>query len=223
MTDGFTHDAAPYVLGALPPEDRRAFEEHLETCPACQAEVRGFAGLPGLLSRLPAGELPEVLQGAPEPQAPASVLPSLLVRARGERRGRRRRAVLVGIAAACIAAAGSAGITGVVTREPAVRAVAFTPASPEIPASAEARLTDVPGGTRIDMTCRYEGEIDGRDREYVLLAVPKGGGTPARLGSWPVLSAADYEMVVVVPMPRGKIDMLQVTNATGRSLLTLRP
>ena len=60
MTDRFTYDAGPYVLGALPPEDRRAFEEHLATCALCQAEVREFAGLPGLLSRLPVGELPAV-------------------------------------------------------------------------------------------------------------------------------------------------------------------
>ena len=47
MTDRFTYDAGPYVLGALPPEDRRAFEEHLDGCSQCQAEVREFAGLPG--------------------------------------------------------------------------------------------------------------------------------------------------------------------------------
>ena len=65
MTDRFTHDAGPYVLGALPPEDRRAFEEHLAVCGHCRSEVQEFAGLPGLLSRLPAGELPAVLQGSP--------------------------------------------------------------------------------------------------------------------------------------------------------------
>lgn len=221
MTDGFAHDAAPYVLGALGPEDRRAFEEHLEGCAPCQAEVRGFAGLPGLLSRLPAGELPAALAGEAEPPGPVSVVPAVMARIRSERRSRTRRAVLVAAAAAVIAGAAGAAATEVLDRPAA--AVAFTPASAEVPASAEARLTDVPGGTRIDMTCRYEGELDGRAREYVLLAVPKGGGEPARLGSWPVLTAADYGMVVVVPMPRGQIDRLQVTNATGRSLLTLRP
>jgi len=224
MTDGFTQDAAPYVLGALEPEDRRAFEAHLGSCADCQAEVRGFAGLPGLLSRLPAEEVSAVLAGEAEPPAPVSVLPVLVTRARAERRSRTRRVVLTAAAAVVIAGAGGAVVTDTVRRPPATaEAVAFTPASEAIPASAEARITDVPGGTRIDMSCRYEGELDGRSREYVLLAVPKGGGDPTRLGSWPVLSTADYEMVVVVPMPRGKIDMLQVTNATGRSLLTLRP
>ena len=40
MTDRFTYDAGPYVLGALSPEERHAFEEHLDGCAQCQAEVR---------------------------------------------------------------------------------------------------------------------------------------------------------------------------------------
>ena len=220
MTDGFTHDAAPYVLGALEPGNRHAFEEHLAGCPTCQAEVRVFAGLPGLLSRLPADDLPALLAGEEVP-APRSVLPALVTRARAERRSRTRRAALVAAAAAVVAGVGGAAVAEALDRPGA--AVSFIPASAEVPASAEARLTDVPGGTRIDLTCRYEGELDGRVVEYVLLAVPKDGGAPARLGSWPVLTSADYGMAVVVPMPRGDIDMLEVTSTTGRSLLTLRP
>ena len=48
MTDRFTHDAAPYVLGALSPEDRHAFEAHLAGCEACTAEVRRQAQVIGL-------------------------------------------------------------------------------------------------------------------------------------------------------------------------------
>jgi hypothetical protein len=164
MTDRFTHDAGPYVLGALPPEDRRAFEEHLATCGHCRAEVQEFAGLPGLLSRLPAGELPAVLQGSPEPPPPVSVLPALLQEAGMQRRSRRRRGVLVGIAAALAIAAGSAGITEAIVNEPAA-AVAqpqvrqFIPAEDGLPASASAVITDVPGGTRIVMTCQYSGPL----------------------------------------------------------------
>ena len=91
MTDRFTYDAGPYVLGALSPEERRAFEEHLDACAQCQAEVREFAGLPGLLSRLPAGELPAALEGEPEPPSPVSVLPSLMRAAGVQRTARRRR------------------------------------------------------------------------------------------------------------------------------------
>ena len=223
MTDGFTHDAAPYVLGALAPDDRRAFEEHLTDCEACTGEVRDFAGLPGLLSRLPADEVLSEPEDQPEP--PSMLLP-LLQRARAERRARRWRAVLVGAVAASVAAVGSAVVVDTVTRPPAqqqVTALAFTPATPGIPASAEATLTDVPGGTRIDMTCRYTGTIDPtREREYVLLMVRKSGDGSQELGSWPVLSADAYRLTVVAPLPRDQISRFEVTNATGRTLLTLR-
>jgi anti-sigma factor RsiW len=220
MTDRFTHDAAPYVLGALAPDDRREFEEHLAGCEACRAEVRDFAGLPGLLSRLPADEVLSEPEDQPEPP---SMLPPLLLRARAERRGRRWRAVLAGAVAACLAAVGTAVVVDVVDRPPAqqqVTPMAFTRTVPDIPAAAEATLTDVPGGTRIDMTCRYSGQIDERERKYVLLVEPKSG-QPQELGSWPVLTTDDYRMTVVAPLRRDQIARLVVTNATGRELLTL--
>lgn len=226
MTDRFTHDAAPYVLGALAPDERRAFEDHLDGCPPCTAEVREFAGLPGLLSRLPTADVPAVLHGEQEPPVPDTVLPPLLLRVRREQRTRRRRAVLVGVAAAVLAAVGSAAVVGVAVDRPAATSptpgLAFARSAADVPASAEATVTDVSEGTRIDMTCRYEGQLDGRDREYVLRVVPKSGA-PTRLDSWPVLSTADYRVDVVAPLPRDRIDYFEVVNATGKSLLTLRP
>lgn len=47
-----TWDAA-YVLGALSPADRRAFEEHLRDCERCGAAVGELAGMPGLLGSVP--------------------------------------------------------------------------------------------------------------------------------------------------------------------------
>jgi hypothetical protein len=93
---------------------------------------------------------------------------------------------------------------------------------PGLPASAEATLTDVPGGTRIDMTCRYSGPLDDREHEYVLVMVPKSGGRSQPLGSWPVLSTDDYRLTTVAPLPRSQIAHFDVTNATGKPLLTLR-
>jgi len=222
MTDRFTHDAAPYVLGALSPEDRHAFEAHLAGCEACTAEVREFAGLPGLLSRLPAAEVPVPDEEEP---TPPPLMASLLLRARRERRSRRWRAVAVGAAAACVAAAGTGVVVGAVDRSPAtarVATVAFQRADDDVPASAEATVTDLPDGTRIAMTCRYSGRLDGRAREYVLRVVPKAGAEET-LASWPVRSTRDYGLDVVTPLPRDRIDHFEVVNATGRPLLTLRP
>jgi Putative zinc-finger len=229
MTDRFTHDAGPYVLGALPPEDRRAFEEHLATCGHCRSEVQEFAGLPGLLSRLPAGELPAVLQGSPEPPPPVSVLPALLSGAGVERRSRRRRTAIVGIAAALAVAAGSAGITEAIVNEPA--AVVAQPPAPQpfikaetgLPVAASAVITDVPGGTRIAMTCQYSGPLsDEKDSPptYNLRYVPTDGSPPHWIDSWPVLSGHPYKVDMVVPVTRDKISKFEVI-WNGKTVLSL--
>jgi anti-sigma-K factor RskA len=52
-------DLGGYVLGALEPAERAAFEEHLAGCEACQREVAELRGLPELLERAaPAVEVP---------------------------------------------------------------------------------------------------------------------------------------------------------------------
>jgi len=52
IPDRFAQWDAAYVLGALSPAERREFEEHLATCPHCQAAVSELAALPGLLAQV---------------------------------------------------------------------------------------------------------------------------------------------------------------------------
>ena len=52
IPDKFAQWDAAYVLGALSPAERREFEEHLASCPACQAAVSELAALPGLLAQI---------------------------------------------------------------------------------------------------------------------------------------------------------------------------
>ena len=47
--DAVRESAGLYVLGALAGDERRAFEQHLETCARCAAEVRTLAGVAGAL------------------------------------------------------------------------------------------------------------------------------------------------------------------------------
>jgi hypothetical protein len=54
-----------YVLGALEPDERRRFEEHLGRCPLCTAELAEFAALPSLLDQV-----------RPEDLQPIAVTPS---------------------------------------------------------------------------------------------------------------------------------------------------
>src|SRR6202008_2299840 len=43
---------AAYVLGSLSASDRREFETHMATCPACREAVSDLSGVPALLSQL---------------------------------------------------------------------------------------------------------------------------------------------------------------------------
>ena len=92
------HDDAAYVLGALPPPERLAFERHLADCPECDARGAPSRRLPGLLGRLTLDDVESA--PAPEP-VPVTLLPRLVDEVRrvqrrrrwtvGLRRGRRRR------------------------------------------------------------------------------------------------------------------------------------
>lgn len=48
----YAHDDGAYVLGALAPAERAAYERHLGTCQTCRDAVAEIAVLPGLLGRL---------------------------------------------------------------------------------------------------------------------------------------------------------------------------
>jgi anti-sigma-K factor RskA len=50
--DEWRDQAACYVLGALTPDERHAFESHLATCAECAAEVRALTGIPHALAQV---------------------------------------------------------------------------------------------------------------------------------------------------------------------------
>jgi hypothetical protein len=122
--DRYAEWDAAYVLGALSPSDRRAYERHLAECAACRAAVAELAGMPGLLSTLsPAhaealvAETPGTdLLGGGLPASPgagpgaglAPVVP-LASLAGAARRSRRRRRSLSAVAACALLVAGVAG------------------------------------------------------------------------------------------------------------------
>lgn len=57
-------DTGAYVLDALTPAERTAFEAHLRSCPECAREVRDFAATAALLGRAVAVEPPPELREA---------------------------------------------------------------------------------------------------------------------------------------------------------------
>jgi len=228
---GFEHEDGAYVLGALAPEDRVAFEQHLSTCDACATSVRELAGLPGLLARVPVEVLDPGHERLPLP-VPDTLLPRLVRRVR---RARRRRAwVTAGAVAAAVVVAGTA--VGVVvgqddgtprtppTSAPATaKPLAFQPVGAE-PISGWVSLTKVGWGTRLDLTCSYAEQAkaydDGWDVTYEMV-VTRTDGTTEQVASWRALPGQTMRISAATSTDVGDIAGVTVRTAGGKDVLRL--
>lgn len=107
-----------YVVGAIEPNERSLFDEHLNQCYGCREELAGLAVLPALLHRIPVSEAEQLIEPSPDavdPDNPAPrVLSRLLVEVRGRQRSRRFRTVLAAAAAVIIAVSGSVAVSTLV-------------------------------------------------------------------------------------------------------------
>ncbi|MGO4103025.1 anti-sigma factor [Leifsonia sp. YAF41] len=190
--DQYTEWDAAYLLGALSPEERWEYERHLADCPTCSRSLAELAGVPALLSLVPADQVVPAEQEGPADQvAPADqVVPDvasaadpssptawtrLRDAAHAERRRTRRTRRLV--AGSILAAA--AVLVSIVLVVPGLRAPTVQPEANAFPAvtltqvmpsalSAEVRLRSEPWGTRIEATCIYadSGSNSGPGRNY---------------------------------------------------------
>jgi hypothetical protein len=103
-----------YVVGAIDPAERTLVDEHLGECPSCRDELAGLAGLPAMLSRVPAADVARLglnVISLPDPAEPSpELLNSLLRRVAERRRTRMWRGITASAAAAVIAVGGTAGV-----------------------------------------------------------------------------------------------------------------
>ncbi|MFE6611067.1 anti-sigma factor family protein [Amycolatopsis sp. NPDC057786] len=206
MTDPFaTYDAA-YVLGALSPEDRSAYEKHLRVCDRCAESVRDLAGIPGLLAQAGA---PALLED-PSPD----LLPTVLKRVR---RGRRIQRAITTTAAGAAVAAGVALVV-VLTGPVAAAGDPMTPLG-DYPVTAEVAMSATETGTKVDMTCSYGGNRAG---DYILVAVGADGGT-SELASWRAMPKDTAHIVVGTAMRTGDIKALEIRTPSGLPLLRMNP
>jgi len=228
----FAHDDGAYVLGALAPDERLAFERHLPACDGCARSVRELAGLPGLLARTPV-ETVEAAQEAAGTPAPETLLPALV---RRTRRSRRRAWVAAGLVAAALVVAGTAVGTEVLTRDPApvatpssaveppTRTVQLQPVGDE-PIAASVALTSVGWGTRLDVTCRYEqeqGGYAGREPRSYAMFVTKADGTTEQVASWRGLPGRTMRLAAATAASEADIVQVVVREADGTEVLRLR-
>jgi hypothetical protein len=225
MIDQYTFDAAPYVLGALSAEECRAFEEHVQDCVACTAEVREFSELPSLLAQLPADD-PALTMTDEQLEPPATLLPSLLLNVRRERRRRRWRiAAATGLVAACLAGLGTAVVLDqratAPVPAPVAQALSFRPVR-DVPVQATATLVPKAWGTEIRLWCKYSGEgwAGGGARRYALVAYDKAG-TKYPIGDWLVLPNRDETLTTATALHRDQLSRLQIVNRADQAVLDL--
>ncbi|SIN30231.1 anti-sigma factor family protein [Micromonospora cremea] len=187
----FAHDDGAYVLGALAPAERAAYERHLAGCASCRDAVAEIAVLPGLLGRLDPAGLEQFLPPPTAPRVPA-LLEEAKARRRRERWATRRRYALTGLVAAALALVvgvgaatvlrGTPGVPG--TPEPQVSMVAMRPVASAGPVHAEIGLTGTDWGTEVTMRCGYDPRT-GYGKAYTFRLVARGpDGATEQIGSW---------------------------------------
>jgi anti-sigma factor RsiW len=232
MSCGFEHHDGAYVLGALSPVERRAFEEHLGTCADCARAVREVAGLPGLLARVDPGVLEHPPGSEPVPD---TLLPRLVLEVR---RARRRRAVLTaGIAAAALLVAGVVPVLLVGDRPdpslqaapPAASRTSNAPGQAMVPLDgaplqATLALEQVPWGTRLDLACTYAPRPDQyhlpKVTTYVLVVRTRDGRTE-QVGTWRSLKGRTMRLMAATSARRADIASVEVRTTDGKRVLTL--
>ena len=244
--DPFLRWDAAYVLGALSPSDRRAYEEHLPSCAACTAALAEVAGVPGMLARVepavaleldatsppPAGLLDGLLEraeqvGSPQPDRATEPAPSAAPGAAparpalagaGAGRGRRGAARHRGH---CRARHRRRLAQRLPARRPPPSTSRST-RSTRTPSAPTARLTAVDTGTTVLLTCSLAPEPYGSDWEYSLV-VTDHDGESTTLGSWKLSPGEIAEWEATTEVPIEDIARLEIRDDMGQTLLHGEP
>jgi hypothetical protein len=235
VSDNYLEWDAAYVLGSLSPTERREYEAHLAGCAACSAAVAELAGLPGLLAKVPVTDADALVEGPGPLPVPSTLLPRLIRSA--ERRRRRTRGLIAGIAIAAAAAAAAIVIAlplvtgGGLGGASAAEKVSLTKVVPS-PLSADIRLIKEGWGTRIEMDCRYGkpsttdypgGDSAATPRGYAMF-VTDASGEATQVATWTAKPGSAVEPSGTTSLDLDQIASVEVrSSANGAVLLRGKP
>jgi hypothetical protein len=224
-------DVGVYVLGALEPAEREAFEAHLPGCEACARSLGEVAGLPGLLARVPApvtaGEDDDAPPGTPQSGGPPPPEP-LTTALRRVRRRRLTGRLVAAVAVVLALVAGGAvvwsgAVPGTGPSLPAAREVALPPVGGG-ETSGLADLTARPWGTAIALSCRYQGESRPAPpadvpRTTYLLVVRGPDGGEQQIARWSPPPGQDVVVAAATDLPPDRVQGLEVRTAAGETVM----
>ncbi|GAA1198229.1 anti-sigma factor family protein [Prauserella alba] len=218
--EGFAEWDAAYVLGALNPADRRAYEEHLEQCPLCRDAVGELASMPGLLAQIRPG--PEA-DPPDQHREPADLMDAML--RREHRRGvRRRRRLLAWTTAAVVVLVLVLAIPAALVHRPAADAVSvgLEPVGSVQPSmDVDVTLAPEAWGTRLSIECEYAARLDyGRQRSWYALVVTDADGTSTRASSWQAVPGETVVLGAATAVSLDDVHSVTVVTAGGEEVLT---
>jgi hypothetical protein len=234
-------ESGVYILGALPPAERLAYEKHLVTCDECRAEVSDLAGLPGLLGRLDEATAAAIGTSVPlTDPAPASLLSTTVARLRRQRRVRRFTGFAVAAAAACLAL-----VIGIVVPQPLAAPVVAGPspsASSRAPVmhnmvsvgasngvTATVGLIPLATGTEIKLTCWYKPDESpaahppGDDSAALWLFVVPRTGSGTNLRWWRAEPGDVLTISALTKLSMAQISLIELRDDAGTPLLAYFP
>ncbi|SDZ35992.1 Putative zinc-finger [Micromonospora pattaloongensis] len=221
------HDDGAYVLGALSPAERAAYEHHLRGCAACRQAVAEVAVLPGLLGRLdPAGFEQLVDPPSAEPRL-ATVVAAAQLERRRSRRARRWRATGGGLAAAGLAVVVGLGVgllrppAPAPQTPPAVALASMAPVQTGAPVSAQIGLRGTSWGTEVTMHCFYAKNASWGGNAYTFRLVAHGpDGATEQVGSWVAAPGKDVRLSGTTRFSGADLVRLELTRYDGTPLLS---
>lgn len=217
---------AAYVLGSLSAVDRREFEAHMATCPACRGAVGELSGVPALLSQLDRDEVAAIGESGPgQPAAPEMsprLLPSLLATVRWRRR---RARVTTWVASAAAAVVLGIGVFVGVHGHPSTPAPQLATSAQPMAQVGTTLLTSTVSlssqhwGTIIDLKCVCLAPQYAR-HDTVAMVVVGRDGSQTRLATWVAEPGHTATPAASISTPVDQIAAVQVVSAdTGRVLL----
>jgi Putative zinc-finger len=199
-----------FLLGKLDGVERAAMQAHVDSCPACQAEVRELEPVVAAL----AFAAPDRIEEAPQP--PGDLEESTLAPILGEKHRARRhrswfRSPTLAAAAICVVVVGLAGFTGLL--QPAVSLpLSFSGEAPGV--EVEGKLIEHAGGTEI--TFVVSKSRDGQTHRVTLLSE---SGELFDLGSFIGIGDKPLKCTFDSELSREEATRLEVRTTPGGELV----